>query len=192
MSVPGFVKLRRVPCEEVGVMIPEDNMTIGDYRKIGDILGGGWCLDVKTELDELRIYVGKYTRENIPVKEPVYGVILRNNVGIARVKFKNIDIARAFAKALQESRVYSFKNIRTQSYGERGTRLVKNFGEDYRLVCDSQDVVDILWMIGRENELSEWPCLFVKVENGDILEVWGIHRSVPYLNEVAYLLYKKR
>lgn len=49
------------------------------------------------------------------------------------------------------------------------------------LVQDSQDVEAILEHLG-DFENPGWGCLFVIVDNGDYLSVWGCESYVPYLH----------
>uniref|UniRef100_D0VWQ2 Hypothetical protein TTMA177 n=2 Tax=root TaxID=1 RepID=D0VWQ2_9ZZZZ len=64
-------------------------------------------------------------------------------------------------------------------------KLVKDFGDDYTLIQDSQEVKAILEYIGSEEEPH---ALFVKVGDGDYEEVWGIDSFVPYNFLEAYRL----
>ena len=68
------------------------------------------------------------------------------------------------------------------------TKLVKHFGDDYILVQDSQEVKAILDYIGVK-KISPRPCtLFVKIDNGDYVEVWGLNHFIPWNDLEAYRL----
>lgn len=65
---------------------------------------------------------------------------------------------------------------------------VKDIPSSFELVTDSQEVESIKEMIGKEKEI-DIACLFVESDNGEFLNVWGIKRSVPYLDELVHRLY---
>lgn len=64
-------------------------------------------------------------------------------------------------------------------------RLVKDFGDDYILIQDTQEIKAILNYIGANDTPH---ALFVKVGDGDYEEVWGIDSFVPYNFLEAYRL----
>ena len=69
-------------------------------------------------------------------------------------------------------------------------KLIKDFGDDYILVQDSQEIEAILDHIGAK-EISPRPCsLFVKLDDGDYAEVWECP-FIPYMMEYAFRLYPK-
>lgn len=59
------------------------------------------------------------------------------------------------------------------------------YGANYQLVTNSQDILIVLEMEGREELMSDVGCLFVIVGEGEYLEIWGCEESVPYLD--AYI-----
>jgi hypothetical protein len=56
-----------------------------------------------------------------------------------------------------------------------------NGRKDLQFISDSQDVNDIKYMLGLKPELSEYDSFFVKVENGDYSEIYGMTGIIPYL-----------
>jgi len=67
-------------------------------------------------------------------------------------------------------------------------KLVKDFGDDYILVQDSQEIEAILDYIGAK-KISPRPCsLFVKLDDGDYAEVWGLDHYIPWNDLEAYRL----
>jgi hypothetical protein len=58
-------------------------------------------------------------------------------------------------------------------------------GEKYTLVSDSQDVKATLESIGKLDQLSDYGCLLVAIENGDYSEVWGVQNCTPWLHTWA-------
>ena len=73
----------------------------------------------------------------------------------------------------------------------RVSKPVSELGDEYILECVDFVVADILRSIGRENEIGEYPCLFVLVGDGYYKEVWGVRTNVPKNNTIAYLLHKE-
>jgi len=65
---------------------------------------------------------------------------------------------------------------------------------DLSLVTDQYEVDQILDRIGVEQDHETivledaYRCLWVNVENGEYTEVWGIHKSVPYMDLTALRL----
>lgn len=68
------------------------------------------------------------------------------------------------------------------------TRLVKHFGDDYILVQDSQEIKAILDYIGVKKISPRPRSLFVKIDNGDYVEVWGLNHYIPWSVLEAYRL----
>lgn len=66
------------------------------------------------------------------------------------------------------------------------TKLVKDFGDDYILVQDSQEIQDILDYIGAKKVSPH--ALFVKLDDGDYAEVWGLDNFIPWNYLEAYRL----
>lgn len=57
-------------------------------------------------------------------------------------------------------------------------------GEAWTFVSDSQEVEAIKSHVGEAG--NEFDSFFVKVEEGDYAEVWGVHGIIPYTNKNAY------
>ena len=53
--------------------------------------------------------------------------------------------------------------------------------EKYDLIQDSQDIEFYSEFFGID--LSDYGCLFVWIEDGEITELWGCERYIPYLKE---------
>ena len=68
------------------------------------------------------------------------------------------------------------------------TKLVKHFGDDYILVQDSQEIKAILDYIGAKKISPRPRSLFVKLDNGDYAEVWGLNHYIPWNCLEAYRL----
>jgi len=58
------------------------------------------------------------------------------------------------------------------------------FDDGFVFVSDSQDVRPIKEYFGEIAE--DFDAFFVKVGDGDYVEVWGIHGIIPDLNKTAY------
>ena len=58
------------------------------------------------------------------------------------------------------------------------------FDNSFNFVSDSQDVKPIKEYLGEI--ANEFDSFFVKIEDGDYAEVWGIHGIIPYTNKTAY------
>lgn len=65
---------------------------------------------------------------------------------------------------------------------------VKDFGDEYSLVSDSQDRHAVLESIGFTDSMDEYGCLFVLVGEADYEEVWGVWNSVAWLEADAIRL----
>lgn len=65
-------------------------------------------------------------------------------------------------------------------------KLIKEFGDDYILVQDSQEISEILEFIGLGDYRAE--ALFVKLGDGEYCEIWEAP-FVPHMMEYAYRLY---
>ena len=156
----------------VHIMCP----TEGDYKKVADIL-----IKHKKEIVEERL------RMSID--------IFRGRTSIHGVQY---DFEMPFGVFVHDYDKNRMKKSERDSMWWNNvkeweeTRPVGEFGEDYNLVCVDYEVVDILWDIGREQEIGQWPCLFVKVGDGYYKEVWGVKTNVPKNTSTAYLLYRER
>jgi len=67
---------------------------------------------------------------------------------------------------------------------------VRELPEDAVLVQDSQDRLAVLESVGLAHLADSYPTLFVEVGDGEYRRVWGIERSVPYLDEKVDLLWE--
>jgi hypothetical protein len=61
-------------------------------------------------------------------------------------------------------------------------RTVACLTGEFQLVSDSQDVVPIKEHIGEA--ANGYNAFFVRIENGDYVEVWGMCGIVPYLSKL--------
>lgn len=80
-------------------------------------------------------------------------------------------------------------------YDERRVReLQPEHKPDLSLVQGSHEINTILDHIGVEHDRDSivledsYGCLWVDVQDGEYTEVWGIHKSVPYLDRIAVRL----
>jgi len=70
-------------------------------------------------------------------------------------------------------------------------KQVSELSNDLLLVTDQHSINKTLSCIGVTHDLESvvledsYGCLFVETEDGDYAEVWGIHKSTPYLSETA-------
>lgn len=79
-------------------------------------------------------------------------------------------------------------------YDEKKVRDLPQDPEDLQLVTGSVEVNEILDRIGVDHDPESvvledsYGCLWVDVEDGEYSEVWGIHKSAPYMNRYAVRL----
>ncbi|MBA7554071.1 hypothetical protein ES705_46683 [subsurface metagenome] len=69
---------------------------------------------------------------------------------------------------------------------EKGTILDLNKRDDLILVTDSQDVSEIKNYFGDRAAVKEFDAFFVKVGEGDFVEVYGFHGIVPNLEKTVW------
>ena len=67
-------------------------------------------------------------------------------------------------------------------------RRADQFGDDYTLVTDSQDVEEIMTNYVKAQSFDNYASLFVKVGDGEYLEVWGSESGMPYVYSTFYNL----
>ncbi len=60
------------------------------------------------------------------------------------------------------------------------------FGEDFHLISDSQDVAEIKKYLGRSPLRDNFESFFVKVNDGDYQEIWGMFGVIPYIGKKVY------
>ena len=72
-----------------------------------------------------------------------------------------------------------------KTIAEHGTVADLNKRDDLQFVSDSQDVNSIKEYLGID-DLDYINSLFVRVENGDYAEVYGIEGIVPYLYKTVW------
>ena len=60
---------------------------------------------------------------------------------------------------------------------------VKDIPSEYQLLQNSQDIQAVSDSIGKD--LSDYGCLFVRVENGDYTGVIGCYSFTPYLQSIV-------
>lgn len=72
------------------------------------------------------------------------------------------------------------KAERTGSIGDLQKR------DDLQLLTDSQDVNAVKEYFGNREAVKEFDGFFVKVEEGDLPEVYGFHGIVPNLDKDIY------
>jgi len=65
-------------------------------------------------------------------------------------------------------------------------RRASEFGEEYNLVTDSWEVEDIMTHYVKSESFDNYASLFVKVGDGEYLEIWGGASVVPYLWSTYY------
>lgn len=61
---------------------------------------------------------------------------------------------------------------------------VADLPEDVVFVVDSQDVAELAHSLGCED--SNYNSFFVRVNNGDYEDVWGMYYTVPLLTHPVY------
>jgi hypothetical protein len=61
---------------------------------------------------------------------------------------------------------------------------VKDLPNDLMLVDRDYDVQAIKDSLGKRAD--DFSAFFVKVKNGEYIEVWGIENNIPYNTEIAY------
>lgn len=64
-------------------------------------------------------------------------------------------------------------------FGPEGIVYVADLGDDYVLITDSREIDTILTNIGYDDAQCAYASLFVRVGDGEYLEVWGCARHVP-------------
>jgi hypothetical protein len=71
------------------------------------------------------------------------------------------------------------------------TRVMDLVSGDIVMVQDRQEREAIFEHVGLPMELlEEYPTLFVRVGNAEYLEVYGLSKFIPYLDEPVDLLWK--
>ncbi len=70
------------------------------------------------------------------------------------------------------------------------TKVKDLISGDIVLVQDTQDRMAVLDSVGLPYDLlEEYPTIFARVGDAEILEVWGCSRFIPYLDEEVDKLY---
>jgi len=64
------------------------------------------------------------------------------------------------------------------------SRKASTFGPEYALVTDSQEIDYIMKNYVKSEDFDTFGSLFVKVGEGEYLEVWGCRRYVPQVTSV--------
>ena len=67
-----------------------------------------------------------------------------------------------------------------------GTIEDLNDREDLSLISDSQDVQQIKDHLGNHPEINEFDSFFVKIEDGEYVEIFAFWGSVPYLGKTLF------
>lgn len=82
----------------------------------------------------------------------------------------------------------TFTQLSNESKGYLDTLRLADckFDNSFQFVSDSQDVKPIKESLGTGG--GEFDSFFVKIGDGDYVEVWGIHGVIPYTNKTAYQL----
>lgn len=77
----------------------------------------------------------------------------------------------------------------TMEINENNVKTVRDMNSDeYELISNSQDVASYIEHIGGTEE--DYDTLFVKfTADGDLIEVWGMEGTIPYLSNKVYLIY---
>ena len=68
---------------------------------------------------------------------------------------------------------------------QQESRYCPTFGPEYHLVTDSQEVAHIMRWYVKSEDFDDYASLFVKVGDGEYLELWGSESSIAY-NHILY------
>ena len=68
---------------------------------------------------------------------------------------------------------------------QQALRPCHTFGPAYHLVTDSQEIDYIMRAYVKDKDFDDYGSLFVKVGDGEYLELWGSESSVAY-NHILY------
>jgi len=69
-------------------------------------------------------------------------------------------------------------------------RVIDLIDDDIVMLQNTQDRVAVFDSIGLSCDLlEEYPTIFARVGNAEIVEVWGCTKFIPYLDEVVDKLY---
>ena len=69
---------------------------------------------------------------------------------------------------------------------------IRDLGTDFELISDSQDINYILCCIGYDGDADDYGCLFARICDGEIEQVFGCWNSVPWLNSHVDELFSPR
>lgn len=74
------------------------------------------------------------------------------------------------------------------------TKAVENLDNDYKIITDQKEINRILDNIGADYDPDSivledsYGSLFVKIDDGDYSEVWGVHNNTPRDHHTAHKL----
>ena len=63
---------------------------------------------------------------------------------------------------------------------------INSFNDNFIFVSDSQDVAEIKkYLPTNKKLLDSYDSFFVRIEDGEYIEIWGVAGIVPYLDKLA-------
>ena len=68
---------------------------------------------------------------------------------------------------------------------QQESRYCHTFGPEYHLVTDSQEIQHVMTNYAKSDYFGSCGSLFVKVGDGEYLELWGSESSIAY-NHILY------
>jgi hypothetical protein len=59
---------------------------------------------------------------------------------------------------------------------------VSDISDDFALETDYHDMQDTLDHIGYDGDANDYGCLFTRINDGEVIEVYGCESNIPYLH----------